>query len=201
MPAIAGLDTEDGLSRVGGNRKLYLKLLRQFVDLQGRSVEHVTDALAARDAPLAERLAHTLKGVAGNIGATRVHSAAAVLESAIRQRAAPGEVNSATQEVAAALAPLVTELRAVLGSIAAAPPEPSLAVQADPARSREAAARLVVLLSDLDPGAADFVEANHTLLQPLFAAAAWPEFESRVQNYAFADAQAQLERALKGTSA
>jgi two-component system sensor histidine kinase/response regulator len=201
VPAIAGLDTGDGLSRVGGNRKLYLKLLRQFVDQQGRSVEHVTDALAARDTPLAERLAHTLKGVAGNIGAKRVHSAAAALENAIRQRAAPGDVDSARQEVAAALAPLVTGLRAVLGSTPSASPEPSLAVEANPARSREAAARLVMLLSDFDPGAADFVEANQTLLQPLFAAAAWPEFESLVQNYAFADAQAQLERALKGASA
>jgi two-component system sensor histidine kinase/response regulator len=200
MPAIAGLDTEDGLSRVGGNRKLYLKLLGQFVDQQGRSVEQVTDALAAGDTPLAERLAHTLKGVAGNIGAKRVQSAAGVLENAIRQQAAPGDVDSARHDVAAVLAPLVTELRVVLGSTPSAPSAPSPQVQSNPAMSREAGARLAALLSDFDPAAADFVEANQNLLRPLFATSAWPEFESLVQNYAFADAQAQLERALKGAS-
>jgi two-component system sensor histidine kinase/response regulator len=35
VPSIAGLDTSDGLSRVGGNRTLYVKILRQFVEQQG----------------------------------------------------------------------------------------------------------------------------------------------------------------------
>ncbi len=38
LPSVAGLDTKDGLSRVAGNRKLYLKLLRQFVEQQGPTV-------------------------------------------------------------------------------------------------------------------------------------------------------------------
>jgi HPt (histidine-containing phosphotransfer) domain-containing protein len=46
------------------------------------SGSQVTGALAGGDGPLAERLAHTLKGVAGNIGAMQVHAAAGVLEKA-----------------------------------------------------------------------------------------------------------------------
>jgi hypothetical protein len=34
-------------------------------------------------------------------------------------------------------------------------------------------------------------------LRPLFAGDAWPQFEKLVQGYAFADAQSQLEQALK----
>ena len=34
LPVVAGLDTADGLLRLGGNRPLYLKLLRQFVEQQ-----------------------------------------------------------------------------------------------------------------------------------------------------------------------
>ena len=30
LPSFEGLDTKDGLTRVAGNQKLYLKLLRQF---------------------------------------------------------------------------------------------------------------------------------------------------------------------------
>ena len=69
LPSIDGLDTTDGLARVGGNRKLYVKILRQFVEQQGPANDQVADALATGDHALAERLAHTLKGVAGNIGA------------------------------------------------------------------------------------------------------------------------------------
>ena len=70
-----------GLSRVGGNRKLYLKLLRQFIEQQGPAVEQITEALARGDIALAERLAHTLKGVAGNIGATQVNPRPALWRS------------------------------------------------------------------------------------------------------------------------
>ena len=67
----------------------------------------------------------------------------------------------------------------------------------NPARSREAAAQLIQLLSEFDPGAADFVQANQGALRPLFAGDAWRRFEKRVQGYSFADAQAQLEQALE----
>lgn len=34
LPVIGGVDTQEGVTRVAGNRKLYLKLLRQFVEQQ-----------------------------------------------------------------------------------------------------------------------------------------------------------------------
>jgi signal transduction histidine kinase/CheY-like chemotaxis protein/CHASE3 domain sensor protein len=197
VPSIAGLDTQDGLSRVGGNRKLYLKLLRQFADQQGPSVEQITEALAEGDVVAAERLAHTLKGVAGNIGAKQVQSSTGVLEKLIRDRTAANDVDAAKRHVAAALQPLVAELRAVLSASAAeGPAQSATPATADPARSRETAARLMTLLAALDPGAADFVEANHAGLRPLFDGATWPEFEELVRDYAFADAQTRLEQAL-----
>jgi two-component system, sensor histidine kinase and response regulator len=198
---IAGLDTKDGLSRVAGNRKLYLKLLRQFAEQQGPAVTQVTEALSKGDTALAERLAHTLKGVAGNIGAKPVQTAAGTLEKLIRERARAEEVASAKQQVAAALDPLVTQLQAVLKSAAPETPEPAAASAATPAQSREAAAQLAKLLAEFDPGAADFIEANPAALRPLFAGDAWPQFEKLVQSYAFADAQVQLEQALKNLPA
>jgi two-component system sensor histidine kinase/response regulator len=197
LPVIAGLDTKDGLTRVAGNRKLYLKLLRQFVEQQGPAIGEITAALAAGDVALAERLAHTLKGVAGNIGAKSVHSVAAVLEKAIRSKASSTELESAKQQVTAALDPLITGLNAGLSSAAAEPAAATSAPMVDPAKTRETAAQLSQLLSEFDPGAADFIEANRATLQPLFHDGTWAEFEKLVQGYAFADAQAQLEQALK----
>ncbi len=193
-----GLDTKDGLSRVAGNRKLYLKLLRQFVEQQGPAVAQITGALASGDTALAERLAHTLKGVAGNIGAKPVQTAAGALEKLIRDKARTDEIETAKQQVTAALDPLVEQLKAALGSMAPETPAPTATpAAANPAQSREAATQLSKLLSEFDPGAADFIEANQAALRPLFAGDTWSQFEKLVQGYAFADAQAQLEQALK----
>jgi hypothetical protein len=71
----------------------------------------------------------------------------------------------------------------------------------NPAQAREAAALLIKLLSEFDPGAADFVEANQSALRSLFADGTWAEFEKLVQGYSFADAQARLEAALKNLPA
>jgi two-component system, sensor histidine kinase and response regulator len=197
LPTIPGLDTNDGLARVAGNRKLYLKLLRQFVEQQGPAVGEITAALAAGDVALAERLAHTLKGVAGNIGAKSVHGVAAVLEKAIRSQAPTAEVESAQQQTAAVLEPLIAGLKAGLDSPATKPAAVIPVPLVDPAKAREAATQLSRLLAEFDPGAADFIEANRAALQPLFPDGKWAEFEKLVQDYAFADAQAQLEPRLK----
>jgi CheY-like chemotaxis protein len=198
VPSMADLDTQDGLSRVAGNRTLYLRLLRQFVEQQGAALEEIATALTQGDAALAERLAHTLKGVAGNIGAKTVQAAAGALEKLIRTRAAAAEVDSAKEQIAAALNPLVAGLRAVLCT-----PEPGHPAQtmlppaANPAECRESAAQLARLLAQFDPVAGDFLEANQAALRPLFADEKWAVFAKLVQDYAFAEAEAQLEQALK----
>jgi HPt (histidine-containing phosphotransfer) domain-containing protein len=175
-----------------------LKLLRQFVEQQGPTVGRVTAALAQCDAPLAERLAHTLKGVAGNIGAKPVQAAAGAWEKLIHDRAGPAALETAKQQVAAALDPLVAQLQVALASALPVIPAPAAApTVADPAQSRAAAAQLTKLLSEFDPGAADFLVANQAALRSLFADETWPQFEELVQGYSFAGAQTQLVQALK----
>ena len=71
----------------------------------------------------------------------------------------------------------------------------------DPAQSREAAAKLLRLLSDSDPGATDFIEANPAALQSLFADEEWSKFEKLVRDYSFAAAQARLEQAVENLPA
>ena len=85
IPDIAGIDTASGLLRVAGNKRLYRSLLSQFVEKQGDSGTHIADALAQGDRGLAERIAHTVKGVAGTLGMTEIQSAAATVEKAIRE--------------------------------------------------------------------------------------------------------------------
>jgi signal transduction histidine kinase/CheY-like chemotaxis protein/HAMP domain-containing protein len=197
-PSVDGLDTKGALSRVGGNRQLYLKLLGQFVEQQGPVPGQIDDALSRKDNALAERLAHTLNGVAGQIGAAQVRTAAGRLEQLIRDRAEAKDVEAARAQVAAQLVPLVTALRAALPPTAAGELEHSTAAaQTSPAQSREAAAHLTVLLSEGDPGASEYLETHHAALRPLFDDDRWREFTALVHGYTFEDAQAQLKKALE----
>ncbi|MBF0530304.1 MAG: Hpt domain-containing protein, partial [Deltaproteobacteria bacterium] len=76
---------------VGGNKKLYHKLLLQFHEEYQEPTARIREAFDASDRELAQRLAHTGKGVAGNIGALELFQAGAGLEGAIKNGA--GEIN------------------------------------------------------------------------------------------------------------
>ena len=82
---LPGIDISAGLERVAGNQKLYRNLLKKFAKNQGNSTVEINKALEDGDIELAKRLAHTIKGVAGNIGATHLEAAAKDLESGIQQ--------------------------------------------------------------------------------------------------------------------
>ena len=86
LPKIPGIDTQAGLRRLGGNVKSYLGLLAKFRVNQGGADKAVRQALADGEMLTAERLSHTIKGVAGTIGAEGLQKKARVLESTIKNR-------------------------------------------------------------------------------------------------------------------
>ena len=84
--SLAGIDLQTGLSYLEGNCSLYAKLLREFNRDHRHTAQEIADAIAAGDLPTAQRTAHTIKGVAGNIAASRLQKAAARLETALQER-------------------------------------------------------------------------------------------------------------------
>jgi HPt (histidine-containing phosphotransfer) domain-containing protein len=85
LPGIPGIDTVAGVARVGGSIALYRKILETFRQTQADAPARIRAALAAGDQATAQREAHTLKGVSGNIGADAVQAAAARVEAQIKQ--------------------------------------------------------------------------------------------------------------------
>jgi HPt (histidine-containing phosphotransfer) domain-containing protein len=79
-----GISVSDGLKHVGGNEKLYRKLLMQFLDANRESVNGIREALKIKDQTLAVRLAHTVKGVAATLGAGALAQVAGELEKALK---------------------------------------------------------------------------------------------------------------------
>jgi two-component system sensor histidine kinase/response regulator len=82
---LPGLSIASGLSRVGGNKQLYTKLLCKFKEAQETALEQIKEALQSGDMETAARLAHTVKGVSGNLGGESLYRAAAELEKAIKE--------------------------------------------------------------------------------------------------------------------
>ncbi|MBF0151799.1 MAG: response regulator [Magnetococcales bacterium] len=103
LPEIQNIDTKIGLQRMGGNVKGYLGLLAKFRVNQGGAEAAIRTALTANDTPTAERLAHTLKGVAGTIGAGMLEEKARILESAIKEGSGQEQIEGALHETALAL--------------------------------------------------------------------------------------------------
>jgi two-component system, sensor histidine kinase and response regulator len=107
---IAGLDTTLGLSRMLGKQGLYLAMLRRYVAGQKDVCAQIHEALGMGDMPTAERLAHTTKGVSGNIGATAIQNLAGALEQSLREYQPPVDVQRRLLDLERPLAMLIEAL-------------------------------------------------------------------------------------------
>ena len=114
----AGLDISGALSRLDGNRKLYLWLLRSFVEQESNAVTVIEEALRGGDPKLAELRAHTIKGTAGSMGAVELQDLARSLEKAIARDESPDRVRTALERFSVELDRLLTELTAHLPGVA-----------------------------------------------------------------------------------
>jgi two-component system sensor histidine kinase/response regulator len=199
LPAVDGLDTAQGLRRVSGKQALYVSLLRQFLDGQADAAERIRESLDRGERAVAERLAHTVRGVAGNLAAGPVQAAAGALEKAIRDGAAPGRVEASRTKLADALASLSAALRPLLDAFVPAPEaasRPAAAPAADASALRALSERWAKLLADCDAGTIDGLEREGDLLHALFGGAdAFAGFAKQVKAYDFDGALDALRRA------
>ena len=113
LPSLTGIDTKTGLAIAQGNQKLYLRLLKKFYNSQKDFAEQFKSALEDNDPQSATRTAHTLRGVAGNIGATTLQNSAKKLEQACIENLGISEVNACLQQVTAVLRPLMESLESL----------------------------------------------------------------------------------------
>ena len=109
LPAnVPGLAIATALNRLNQNTSLYLRLLDVFQRNQFNTVEKMQELLAEPNLVEAARLAHTLKGIAGSLGAKGLETASRTAEAQLRE----GNV------VPDSLATLEKELKQVLKAVA-----------------------------------------------------------------------------------
>ena len=115
LAGVPGLDVALGLGYMRGNESLYRSVLGRFVATQGHAPAKIHDALANGDIAAAEMLAHTVKSVAGNIGARKIQSLAGELEQALRTYAPPTLVQERLAQLEQPMAALTECLAERLG--------------------------------------------------------------------------------------
>src|SRR6185436_11805976 len=201
LPPVAGLDAAEGLRRVAGNQALYVRLLRQFLDGHADAAARVRESLARGERVEAERLAHTVKGVAGNLAAGPVQAAAGALEKAIRDAVDPAIVETLRKRLADAFDGFASALRPALDARAsdAAPVRADAPAPLDAAALRALVSRWSRLLADSDASSLEDLERESGPLRSLFdGAPAFDGFAKRVKSYDFDGALEQLRRAAAG---
>ena len=195
IPNVEGLDTKDGLMRVGGNKKLYLKLLQQFVDQQASAADEIANAVQANDFPLAERTAHTVKGVAGNLGARELEQIGATLEKAIAAKSSTSEIEKARTNLASVLNQFVARLRAALPQ--QAPTKSSVITEVDKEELKRLVLEMIANLNNFDPAASDLFDANRDVFRSFLPPEKFETFEKQIGSFAFADAILVLQEVAK----
>ncbi len=95
LSRIPGLDVASALNMLGGNRKLLRKICREFGKNYTQAGQELRAQLAVGDIDDARRMAHTVKGVAGNLGARQLAETAWALETSLVQQrnASDGLIN------------------------------------------------------------------------------------------------------------
>ncbi|WP_161984401.1 response regulator [Mariprofundus erugo] len=108
LPTLAGVDTARGLSITMNNVAMYRRLLIRFRDSEQHFAQQFRDAAFDADPGTQRRLAHSLKGAAGNLGIKGVQQAASALEQACVDK--PDEVDQCLNQVMAELLPVLESL-------------------------------------------------------------------------------------------
>lgn len=91
---LPGIDRNALLTRVNHNQQLSVRLIRLFASEHHAIAQEIKQRMQESDLPAAARLAHGIKGVAGNLAALTLQRSAAALEEALKKndRAAAGHL-------------------------------------------------------------------------------------------------------------
>jgi signal transduction histidine kinase/CheY-like chemotaxis protein len=185
LAAIPNLDLEAGLRLVGGKLESCRRILKLFADGHGEDVPRLTQLIAQNDLDAAEKLAHALKGAAGNIGALPIHALATSLDAALKR----GERRAAED----ALAPLAERLPALIEALRAAlvesaPHTTVAAAAAQTAEQSQMIRELQVLLDASDNRARRLLTAHQAEFEAALGSVQFAAVERAVQRFDYPEA-------------
>ena len=137
---LPGFDLDGARERVAGDEGLLRLILNQFAQQFCGAAQEIDQLLRSGDREEARQRTHTLKGVAGNVGASDLHACAVAVEVCIRSGVSPIGVDDLARALSAACS--------AIAGLAAPAPEKDLAAGPDLAALKDYLAELDLLLMD-----------------------------------------------------
>jgi polar amino acid transport system substrate-binding protein len=199
IPDLPGFDIESSIARVAGKKALYIDLLKRFYESQANTAIDVKQAIQSNDLQLAERLAHTAKGVAGNIGALELHKASEALEAAIKNR----DVENTEKFLTAftdELRKVIKLLESVLPSKTPSLTDARMLNPVDPEVLRRLLSKLHKLLADDDSEAVDYLDEIWGELTETLDKSSLSQLKNKVDRFAFDEAIDILQQILTASN-
>lgn len=164
LPILPGIDLKSTLPRFAGNFERFAELFIRFAEGQVHTFGDLRAALDAGERAAAGQLAHRLRGVAANMGATAASDAAQALEGALRD-ADDATVRLCLADLARALDGVLEVARELERPTAPAAPGAALPAEDDGATLHDSLAQLLHLLQNNNMKALADIE----LLRPALA--------------------------------
>ncbi|MCU7834074.1 MAG: transporter substrate-binding domain-containing protein [gamma proteobacterium symbiont of Taylorina sp.] len=162
LPELAGVNTIEGLATCQGNQKLYIKLLNKFKENESDFTRQFKQAQATdrskKDQEATTRCAHSLKGVAGNIGATDLYQAAQALELACMEHQFDEQIDQLLNHVDRNLSTVLISLELLQQNTGITPKKEENTELLDAEKLNSLLGQLRELLEEDDPDAVDIVE-------------------------------------------
>lgn len=193
------VDFSDGLRRVGGSERLFQRLLQQFVNDYADEAERLQREGEDGLGEDVRRLAHTIKGTAGSLGAISLQRAAAELEAALKESAEPGGPAQPVQRLSAFVSELqqaLEQMRNYLGSQSL----PETAV-VNRQKAAELAAQLMFLLTEADSEAVEWFMAHRQDFEEFYGTDGYRELSKLIEVFDFSAALALIKRLKSGGEA
>jgi HPt (histidine-containing phosphotransfer) domain-containing protein len=147
--SLHSLQVIEGIRRIGGKEIAYRKQLKRFREHYANAIDQLQRLLQADNLVQAENYCHSLKGVAGNIGANTLYRAIAAVDTLLKQQELPAAEQ--IRELHDLLQQVMTDIDSL-----SPPPAPS-AIVAERLSPEAVAAKIAQLTTALesDLGAAD----------------------------------------------
>ena len=184
------------LRRLAGNADLYRRLLLSFEHTQADALQRLDRALAMGELVEAERVVHTVKGVAANLGAVALADAASCLDAELKQGRCPEPLR---RQFGQQLERCLARIAGVCGAAPPAAPTTAPLVVAE-AEGQRLLAELDTLLAAADGDALELIERQRGSLITLLGASAYDAVTAELLRFDFAAARRLLQPHRLGAS-
>ncbi|MCI5224682.1 MAG: hybrid sensor histidine kinase/response regulator [Candidatus Electrothrix sp. AR4] len=182
-----GLDFKEGLQRIEGNERLYMKLLRSFYKEQKDQLIKIDHIIRDNDTKAAKYFAHSLKGVAGNLGMPALQKISAEVEKK-SINCQPEDFKKLLQELSGKLSTILEYLAPRIHKKMESGNDENVSTPSTKFDKNEALSllrQLATLLEQSDFSSLQFLENNQLMIKPLLSNQSFLQLMEYIEGFSF----------------